>query len=125
MKPITSARLMVPLFAAAAVFAIQRRVSGAEYQRLTHDYNVAGDWALACVWAAAAIAALAHRRGVGLVVVCVGAAATLMHGLMVLVDTSSSAGSHWMGIPFVLAGAIEVVLTARAAPAFHGSALPG
>jgi hypothetical protein len=114
---------MVPLFAAQAAFAVLHRLFGTDYVRFTHAYNVAGELALACIWTAAAIAALVGRGGPAFIAVCLGAGASLTHGLMILAGTTSSMGTaHWLGVLFLLAAAIEAVLIVGAVPAFHHAA---
>jgi hypothetical protein len=126
MKASTSARATVPLFAAQAIFAVLHRLFGTDYVRFTHAYNVAGELALACIWIAAAIAALVGRGGPAFIVVCLGATASFVHGLMVLTGTTASMGGvHWVGILFLLAGAVEAFLAVRAVPAFrHDHRIP-
>jgi hypothetical protein len=126
MKASTSARATIPLFAAQATFVVLHRLFGADYVRFTHAYNVAGELALACIWTAAAIAALVGRGGPAFIVVCLGAVASLTHGLMVLAGTTASMGRvHWVGVLFLLAGAIEAVLAVQAVPWFrHDHGIP-
>jgi hypothetical protein len=106
------------LFAAQAAVTVMHRLLGRDFLNLAHGYNVAAEWVFVSVWAAATVAALMKRSTWALVVWCCGVGASTVHGLMLLVATSSS-GPHGAGIPFLLAAAIEAGLAIRAAPLFR------
>ncbi len=124
MSPSTSARVASVLFAAQATFAIVHPATGGEYRGCTHVHNVVVDLGLAAIWLAATFAGLVQRSGLALAVMCVGAMASLIHGINFSVILSS-VGPYGVGIPFVLAAMAETYLIVQAAPAFrHVAAEP-
>jgi hypothetical protein len=118
MSPSTCARVAAALFAAQAIFAIVHRATGSGYRGLTHGSSVVVDLGLTVIWLAAAVAGLVRRSGLALVMMCVGAMVSLIHGINFSVSTSSH-GPYGVGIPFVFAAIAETYLIARAIPALR------
>jgi hypothetical protein len=116
-KPARHAQLIALLFAAEAAFAIVHRAVGGEYRGFTHTHNVVIDVSLAVVWIGSALAALLHRGWPALFLTLVGASVSIVHGFMLSVALTDR-GPYGVGVPFLLAAAVQLYLIVHAAPAF-------
>ena len=118
MKPSRYALAASALFAVQAIFPVVHLLAGGVYPGTTRGLSIAWDLWLAVIWIAAAIAGVVRRSGVALGVMCVGAMASLMHGLQLSVLLSSR-GPYGVGLPFLAAAVLALLFSVRAIPAFR------
>jgi len=105
------------LFLAEVAFAVIHRAVGGHYFGFTRAYSVVIDWLLAAIWSASAVAALVRRPKNALSLMVLGASASLFHGLLFNISASNR-GMHGLGLPFLVAGGLQLFCVAQAAPAF-------
>jgi hypothetical protein len=123
MSPIGYARTAAVMFAAEAVFPIAHRLTGSAYNGFTHVHDVVIDTCLTIVWLSAALVGFLGRPSNGLAVLLWGACVSVMHGVMFSIATSDK-GPVGAGVPFLVAGTVQLYLIAHAFPAFAEGAAP-
>jgi hypothetical protein len=114
MKPQHAAEGAALVFLAEATFAVVHRISGGEYGRFTHVHNVVIDIGLAAIWLGAAAAVMVRRGFPIFFLAMVGAAVSLIHGLMFSVASPGTG----VGIPFMVACVVIAFLLKRSVPAW-------
>jgi hypothetical protein len=114
MKPQHAADVAALVFLAEAAFALIHRLSGFEYWGFTHLHNVVIDLGLAAIWLASAAAVTIRRSFPLFFVAMVGAAVSLIHGLMF----SIAARGTGFGVPFLAAAVLLGYLLKHSVPAW-------
>jgi hypothetical protein len=117
MSPSGHARAAALLFAAEAVFPIAHRLTGSAYNGFSHAHDVTIDTGLTVIWISAALVGLVRRPSNGPAILLGGAAVSLVHGVMFSIATSD-VGPRGAGVPFLLAGALQLFFIAHSFPAF-------
>jgi hypothetical protein len=117
MSPTGYARAAAGLFAAEAVFPIVHRLTGSAYRGFTHLHNVTVDLGLIVIWLSAALVGFLLKPRNGLAILLAGAAVSLIHGVMFSIATCD-VGPIGAGVPFLLAGGVQLYFIAHAFPAF-------
>jgi hypothetical protein len=117
MRPETHARVAATLFAAEAVFAVVHLAVGGVYAGTTRAYSVVTDAWTAVAWGASAAAGLVQRPWQGHFVMMFGMLTSVWQGVVISVSLSDH-GPYGVGIPFLLAGAVQAYCIWHAAPAF-------
>jgi hypothetical protein len=121
MSPTGHARAAAGLFAAEAVFPIVHRATGSAYHGFSHVHDVTIDFGLTVIWLSAALVGFLLKPRNGLAILLAGAAVSLIHGVMFSIATSDI-GPRGAGVPFMLAGGLQLYFIAHAFPAFSEEA---
>lgn len=123
MRPVRYAYVAGVLFAAEAAFAIVHRLAGGRYAGFSHIHDVVIDLGLAVIWSAAALACLIHRSWPAFVIAFVGSAVSVIHGVLFSIATTDH-GPFGVGIPFLVAAAVQFYCAVHDAPAFLAAEEP-
>jgi hypothetical protein len=114
MRPQRAAEVAALVFLAQAAFAVIHRLSGGEYRGFTHEHNVVIDLGLAAIWLSSVVAVTIRRSFPLFFVAMVGAAVSLIHGLMFSVASHGKG----FGVPFLVASVLLGYLLKHSVPAW-------
>jgi hypothetical protein len=122
-SPRGHARLLALTFAAEAAFAIVHRATGTAYPGFSHVHDVVVDTGLAVIWTSSAVAALVHRGWPAFFMILVGATVSIIHGVNFSIALTQR-GPFGVGVPVLVAAAVQFYLAVHAAPAFFEARAP-